>query len=132
MDSQADGEPSVSTQLRRLTLELQEAVRLHDRGRLNSLVAEEFALAGSVSLGALDKQRWIDAATRVRWISFELLDAEANVHDDVATVVHRLRQTVASGDQDISSTWVTVDTWWRSDERWQLAGRCARRRADDV
>lgn len=129
----AEQEPDdvvVSGELRGLTAELQEAVRSHDRARLASLVADEFALAGSTSLGALDKQRWMDAAMAIEWRSFELLETQVTVHREVASVMHRMRQTATQGGEDISSTWLTIDTWWRSGNGWRIAGRCARRRAD--
>lgn len=130
MGEEAESDMSVSVELRRLTLELQDAVCSHDRARLESLVAEDFALAGSSRLGALNRQGWIEAAMEVQWRPFELIEFEVTAYSDIAIVMHRLQQTATLGGEDISSTWLTVDTWWRSGRSWQIAGRCARRRTD--
>jgi hypothetical protein len=104
--------------------QLQEAVRRHNRSSLDALLAEEFRTTGSFELGTVDRDQWLDLATKgIEWNSFEFRSAKSMVLDDVGVVASVVNRVGDHAGQDTSGEFATVDTWLRSEGRWRIINR---------
>src|SRR6266542_769146 len=82
-----------------LESQLQRAIRSHDRGSLESLLADEFRTTGSSPLGTVDRNQWLELATEgIEWNSFEFRSAKCVVIGDLGVVASVInRQGTVSG-----------------------------------
>jgi hypothetical protein len=104
--------------------QLQEAVRLHDGSTLDGLLAEEFRTTGSIDLGTVDRDQWLELATKgIEWSSFDFRSARSMVLGDVGVVVSVVNRVGQMAGQDTSGEFATVDTWLRREGRWRIINR---------
>jgi hypothetical protein len=104
--------------------QLQEAVRRHDRPSLETLLAKEFRATGSPDLGTVDRDRWLELATKgIEWSSFEFRSAKSMVLGDVGVVASVVNRVGSTAGQDTSGEFATVDTWLRREGRWRIINR---------
>jgi Domain of unknown function (DUF4440) len=107
-----------------LESQLQRAIRSHDRGSLESLLADEFRTTGSSHLGTVDRNQWLELATEgIEWNSFEFRSAKCVVIGDLGVVASVInRQGTVSG-RHTSGEFASVDTWLRRNDRWRIVNR---------
>jgi hypothetical protein len=114
----------VSEELIGLSNELVEAVRVHDCGRLEHLLAAEFTLDGAA--GRLDRDAFLAAASGPYEIddwAYEEIDP--GIYGDTAVVVSRYRQAASLDGNDLSHRMHVTDVWVRRDGHWQIVRRHA-------
>jgi Domain of unknown function (DUF4440) len=107
---------------------LQDAVRRHDRGLLDQLISERFALASGRSLGRLGKKEWIAAGLNVEWKNFVISIARVIEISDVVIVDHDIEQDMEASpdwaaDAPTHARWITTDVWVAEDGEWRLVCR---------
>jgi hypothetical protein len=107
-----------------LERQLQEAVRRHDRSTLDALLAEEFRTTGSVALGTVDRDLWLQLATEgIEWSSFEFRSAKAIALGDVGVVASVVTRVGSIAGQEARGEFATVDTWLRRQGSWRIINR---------
>ncbi len=107
-----------------LSDDLVRAVRGHDRGRLEQLLAREFTLNGAA--GEMDRAEFLEAAAGSYVIddwAYEEIDPE--VYGDTAVVVSRYRQAAQLDGRDLSHRMHVTDVWVRREAHWQIVRRHA-------
>jgi hypothetical protein len=114
----------VAQELIMLSDDLVRAVRGHDRGRLEQLLAREFTLNGAA--GEMDRSEFLAAAAGSYVIddwTYEEIDPE--VYGDTAVVVSRYRQSAQLDGRDLSHRMHVTDVWVRREAHWQIVRRHA-------
>jgi hypothetical protein len=107
-----------------LERQLQEAVRRHDRRSLEDLLSEDFRTTGSSRLGTVDRDQWLQLATKgIEWDSFEFRSAKCIVLGDVGVVASVVNRQGTVAGEDASGEFATVDTWLRREGRWHIVNR---------
>ena len=107
-----------------LERQLQEAVRRHDRRSLEDLLSEDFRTTGSSRLGTVDRDQWLQLATKgIEWDSFEFRSAKCIVLGGVGVVASVVNRQGTVAGEDASGEFATVDTWLKREGRWQIVNR---------
>jgi len=111
-----------SMRLEAIEAMLQEAVRTHDSGKLERMLAPDFRFAGG-RLGRLNRTKWIAAALAADWHSFEFIEIDVVGDDRVRVAQAVLDQQGELDGQDIGGRWILTDTWIRAGGAWTLLAR---------
>jgi hypothetical protein len=107
-----------------LSHELVRTVQMHDTGRLDELLADEFTLDGAA--GNLGREELLEAAKGAYAIEdFAYQEIDPEVYGNTAVVVSRYRQSAQVGQKDASGDLRITDVWIRRDGRWQIVRRHA-------
>jgi hypothetical protein len=119
----------------RVTEALQEAVRTHDASGLDALVSERMSFTSGRAVARMGKREWIDAAMKIPWRTFHILDVRLTlITPEVVVVEHSLEQEIdaeASAPVEfktdpvdgVHSAWVTTDVWADEGGVWRLVHR---------
>ncbi len=105
--------------------ELQHAVRVHDRVKVEELVAKDFRLTNPKGLGVVGRAEWIDYATRrFTWDKeFEFSDVSVHQYGDSAVVISKVKQRGNFEGKDVSGEFFSFDVWVKGGGRWQIVSR---------
>ena len=110
------------------TSRLQDAVRLHDRARLNELVRDRFLFVSGRSLGRLGKAEWIASALEVEWERFTVSVVRVVALDEVVVVDHDIEQEMKASPRwapgaPTRTHWAITDVWAAEHGAWRLVCR---------
>jgi uncharacterized protein YciI len=112
-----------------LTRELQEAVRVHDKARLDALVSERLVFASGRQLGRIGKAEFVGAAMSIDWQRFDCSEFRTLALDDVVVVDYEIKQEIRAAPDSTTANaptetaWVMTDVWALENGRWRLVSR---------
>jgi ketosteroid isomerase-like protein len=112
--------------LKRLSVELMDAVERKDRATLEKLLAPDYQL---VSIGELEagvnRSEWLANALRMDWANRGYSDVRVDIEGDVGIVTSNYAFRIDPGGWKpaVSATSPLVDVWVRRDGRWQIQRR---------
>ncbi len=112
-------------ELARLQEEWMSAMQHRDAGRLEELVAPEFAFTAiHIDPDPMSREAWMGAALGGYTISsFYYDEMNVVVAGDTAVVHSRYSQIASFNGRDLSSMFRLTDVWSRRDGAWQVVAR---------
>jgi ketosteroid isomerase-like protein len=112
---------AASDELVTLTNAWNDAINANDRAKLESFLAPEFALYTWSGKLWTTRSPWLDNVRR--YSDSALREISPRVYGDFAVVTSSSTFVVTDDGQSSSKTAVLVDTWRRTNGRWQVVAR---------